>query len=104
MTRVFAVPNPNYANITVEVIQSRALADLLVYRNDKAVSEAHDESIWTFVEQRQNAHIAVYFTHEGRGMAHLRIAYVPNATLAGWMKHHRLRGRLNRRHPELALG
>ncbi|MEM8869974.1 MAG: DUF6150 family protein [Pseudomonadota bacterium] len=100
MTRVFKVERPEYANVSVAVVPSAASADLLVYRNDQAISQANAEPIWSFVKSRINAHLAVYFVPPDRGGAQLRIAYVNNPTLAGWMRHHKLKDRLSRRYPE----
>ncbi|MEM7615227.1 MAG: hypothetical protein AAF245_09280, partial [Pseudomonadota bacterium] len=64
------------------------------------VSQSNAEPIWSFVKSRINAHLAVYIVPPGRGGAQLRIAFVKNPTLAGWMRHHKLKDRLARKHPE----
>ena len=94
MTRVYKVDRPNYANFTVQVVTSPAAADLLVYQNDEAQSEAHSEGVWSFVKSRENAHASVYVTPPGRGGASLRICYVKTPSLSGWMRGHKLKGRL----------
>ena len=96
MTRVYEVTRPNYANFTVQVVNSPAAADLLVHRDDKAAAEAHGEGIWSFVGNRENAHAAVYVTPPGRGGASLKICYVKTPSLSGWMRGHKLKGRLSR--------
>lgn len=95
MTRVYEVERPNYANFTVQVVSSPAAADLLVFRDDDAGSPAHGEGIWTFVPGRENAQASVYLTPPGRGGAHLKICWVKTPTHAGWMRPHRLKGRLH---------
>ena len=94
MTRVYQVEKPNYANFSVQVVTSPAAADLLVHRDDAAVSEAHSEGIGSFVNNRENAHAAVYVAPPGRGGASLRICYVKTPVLSGWMRAHKLKGRL----------
>ena len=104
MTRVFKVDKPNYANFSVQVVTSPAAADLLVYQNDDAKSEAHSEAIWSFVGSRENAHAAVYVTPPGRGGAHLKICFVKTPSLSGWLRGHRLKGRLGQRAMKPAYG
>ncbi len=94
MTRVFAVDRPNYANFTVQVVTSPAAADLCVYQDDQATSPSHGEGIWTFTKGRENAQAAIYITPPGRGGAHLKVCWVRNPSLSGWMRGHRLKGRL----------
>ncbi len=100
MTRVYEVNRPEYANLTVGVVQSAGAADLLVYRNDRAVSQSNAEPIWCFVKGRETAHVSVYFVPAGHGGAQLRIAWTKTPSLAGWMRHHKFRGMLARRHPD----
>lgn len=102
MTRVYEVQKPEYANLTVRVVESAAAADLLVYRNDQFVSQANAEAIWCFVKGRETAHMSIFFPPQGQD-AMLRIAWVKTPSLAGWMRHHKLRGRMVRRYPEKVL-
>ena len=97
MTRLFQAERPNYANFTAQVVTSPSAADLLVYRSDDARSEAHGEGVWTFVDQRENAHVAVYLTPPGQGGAHVKICWVKVPSFAGWLRPHRLKGRLRTR-------
>lgn len=101
MTRVYQVDRPEYANLTVSVVDAAGMADLVVHRNDQAVSQSNAEPIWCFVKGRATAHLAVYFMPPGQG-AELRIAWTKTPSLAGWMRHHKMRGRLARRYPERA--
>lgn len=94
MTRVYETDNPNYADVVLDLVSSPVMADLLVYRRDDAKSEAHDETVWTFVDTRENAHIAVYFAPPHMRAAHLRICYVSSRMRAGWNRVHRLKGKL----------
>lgn len=96
MTRVHVVDNPAYADLTVQIVLTPGLADLLVYRNDSYKSTAHFETVWTFVTERDLAHTSVYFVPRDRGGAHLRVAFVTSQGLSGWVRPHRLKGRLNR--------
>lgn len=96
MTRVYETDNPNYADVVIDLVSSPVMADLLVYRRDDARSESHDETVWTFVDERENAHIAVYFAPPHLRAAHLRIFYVKSRALSGWNRTHRLKGKLKR--------
>ena len=94
MTRVYETDNPNFADVVVDLVETPVMADLLVYRRDDARSEAHSESVWTFVNSRENAHISVYFAPKSLRAAHLKICYVSSRMQAGWNRRHRLQGKL----------
>ncbi|WP_112320698.1 DUF6150 family protein [Oceanibium sediminis] len=94
MTRVYETDNPNFADVVVDVVSSPVMADLLVYRRDDARSEAHDETVWTFVNTRENAHLIVYFAPKTLRAAHLKICYVNSRMAAGWTRRHKLKGKL----------
>ncbi len=94
MARVYEVQNVNYADLTVEVVSTAALADLSVFRDDGAMSQNWAEQIWSFVGQRHNAQLAVYLKQPDHMGADLRISFVPRRALAGWSRQHRLQGHL----------
>ncbi|MHA3978318.1 DUF6150 family protein [Halovulum sp. GXIMD14794] len=94
MARVLEVSNPNYADLTVEVLSNPAMADLSVFRDDAAQAHAWTEQIWSFVPERHSAQISVYLKQPDHMGADLRIAFVPRRAMAGWSRPHRLRGRL----------
>lgn len=95
MTRIYEVANPNYADLSVRVINSPAMADLVVYRDDNAMSEAHGEEFWTFVPKRENAHLSVYFAPGGMTCGHISVAFTNDRRKAGWQRFHKFRGNLN---------
>ena len=74
------------------------MADLIVYRDDDTVSEAHGEEFWTFVETRENAHLSVFFTPRGMTYGHISIAYTDDRRKAGWQRFHKFRGHLGNSH------
>ena len=103
MARIYEVKSSNYADLTVRVVPIPTMADLIVYRDDDAVSEAHGEEIWTFVKDRENAHLAIYFTPRGMTYGHLSIAYTKERRMAGWQRFHKLRGHLGNSYQRFAV-
>jgi len=103
MTRIYEAKSSNYADLTVRVVSIPTMADLIVYRNDEAESEAHGEEIWTYVPNRENAHLCVYFTPRGMTFGHLTVAFTKNRRLAGWQRFHKLRGHLGNSYQRFAV-
>ncbi|MEM6466192.1 MAG: DUF6150 family protein [Pseudomonadota bacterium] len=93
MTIVTEVENPHLADVTVEVVQSRGMADLLVHKSEGPAPTQHGEAQWCFVAGRVPAAKRVHFT-KTPGLASLKICYVSSKALAGWLKNHKLKGRL----------
>lgn len=93
MTLVYETATSNYADFSVEVVHSAGVADLLVYREKSRGAAQIDESVWCFVDGRESSKKAVHFTNVP-GFTHLRVFYVASRSLAGWLKNHKLRGRL----------
>ena len=94
MTLVHEVQKPNYADLSVQVVRSPAVADLLVYRQDEGgATPNRNEGVWCFTGARASAARAIHFTDKP-GFAHLRICYVGAPGLSGWLKNHKLKGRL----------
>jgi uncharacterized protein DUF6150 len=93
MTLVYETSTSNYADFSVQVVHSPAIADLLVYRDKSRGAAQIDEGVWCFVDGRETSKKAVHFT-KVPGFAQLKIFYVASRGLAGWLRNHRLRGRL----------
>ncbi len=93
MTMVFEVDKPAGADACVQVVDSPAVADLLVYKDEGKVSSLHNEGVWYFVGDRAPSAKKIHFTKKP-GYKNLKVCFVPSKGLSGWLKHHQLKGRL----------
>lgn len=94
MTRVFEASRPNFADYTICIVDLPAKADLIVYRDDAAEAASHGEMVWSFVDRREAAQCTVYFQPRGMIGGDLNVAFTDQREMAGWQRHHRLRGSL----------
>ncbi len=94
MTLVHEVDDPHKADLTVEVVKSQGVADLLVHRVEGGSPSLRNEAVWCFSGERTPSSKAIHFTHR-QGHAHLRVCFVKSPGLCGWLKRHKLRGRLS---------
>ena len=90
---VFEVDKPAGADACVQVVDSPAYADLLVYKDESTVSALHNEGIWHFVGDNKPSTKKIHFTSKP-GYKNLKVCFVTNKGLSGWIKNHQLKGRL----------
>ncbi len=94
MTLVMEVPETTHADLSVQVVHTKAVADLLVCRSDTPFPAQKNEAVWCFVPNYRHSTRTVHFTSDP-GAAQLRICYVNGPTLAGWLRNHPLKGHLS---------
>ncbi len=94
MTVICEVFDPAEAELTVEVVQRRAIADLLVHIDNSKRHVGHTEAIWSIVEERKPLARRIMFT-EKPGLARLKVCFVDSPVQAGWVRNHALKGRLH---------
>lgn len=95
MPRVFVTEDRANAGLTIQIVKTKFLADLLVFRSDGSSARAGDETNWTFVKRRDQSQLTVFVHDSGHHRPDLRIAFVSSPMQTGWMrKGHPLRGKL----------
>jgi hypothetical protein len=93
MTLVMEVAETNRADLSVQVVDTRGVADLLVCRSEAAFMAQKNEGIWCTVPAYRHGIRTVHFTRDA-GAAQLRVCFVDQPSLAGWIRNHPLKGRL----------
>lgn len=95
MPVVRSVPQRTAGSLSVCVVESQGLADLCVYRAESASEAKWSDAVWQVVDEGRGD-TSVHFT-DTPARADLRVHFVSDKTLSGWMKRHPLKGRLSRR-------
>lgn len=82
---------PGEATLRAAIVSDRGRADLLVW----LVSHrglAHHESHWFMTKKEEESHWSVWFCSEG--LADIKVYFVKTQGEAGWVRGHRLKGKL----------
>ncbi|UXY17259.1 DUF6150 family protein [Chitiniphilus purpureus] len=90
MACVYQAASPGEAQLRVAIV-GRGEADLLVRRVGSR-GLARGEARWFITRDRQDAGLWIHFT--SIGMAELKVCFVDADGEAGWVRPHRLQGRL----------
>ena len=91
MARIYQAATLGEADFRVALVANREEADLLVHRVS-SLGLAAGDCLWFMTRERQVATSSIYFV--SIGMAHLLVHFVDTYSEAGWLRTHRLHGRL----------
>lgn len=92
MARVFQTRQMGEAHWRVAIVDDLGLADLAVCRV-ATWGEARGDALWYITRDKQDADTWLYFG--SIGFCELKVCFVPHRGQAGWLKRHRLQGRLS---------
>lgn len=100
MPRVYFTEDPDLASLTIQIVKTKFLADVLIHRPNGPSFGSNSETSWTIVADRDQANYSVFVHDGGHHRPDLRVAFVNNPTEAGWMRRaHPLRGKLRDMRP-----
>ena len=91
MARIFVTDMMGEADILVAIVEEQGFADLLVHRVATRGLAAGDDR-WYMTDTRGDATCLIYLC--SLGMSQLTVCMVDSYGAAGWVRRHRLCGRL----------
>lgn len=91
MARIYQTASIGEAQVRVAIVSARDQADLLVHRVGSQ-GLARGDALWFMTRDKQDATTWIYSCSVG--MAEVKVCFVDNHAEAGWVKPHRLKGRL----------
>jgi hypothetical protein len=91
LARIYQAASLGEADFRVAQVGNRGEADLLVHRVS-SWGLAQGDSLWFVTRDRQEATSSIFMV--SRGMAQLQVYFVDTRSEAGWVRSHRLHGRL----------
>ncbi len=91
MARIFQTSSMAQADLLLNIVPARDMADLLVHRVS-SMGLAQGDALWFITRNRQEATVSVHFT--SRNLAQVTIFFVDSSGEAGWQKASLHRGRL----------
>ncbi|GLU31280.1 DUF6150 family protein [Trinickia caryophylli] len=91
MARIYQAESMGMADVRIALVRDRARADLLACRVS-SYGMATGDARWFITTDRAQATVTAYFCDEGS--ANLRVCFVSSLGEAGWLRLHRLQGRL----------
>ncbi len=92
MARVYQTWQMGEAQVRLAIVDHVGMADLAVHRVSNW-GEARGDALWFITRNREDANIWIYFGSPG--FCDLKVCFVENRGEAGWLKPHRLKGRLS---------
>jgi len=81
------------ADINVSRVEDRTDADLLVFVTDSHGVSFGKEDVWSYVESEGESNIKIFWD-ETTPVADLKVCFVDDLGVAGWVKGHPLKGNL----------
>ncbi len=81
------------ADINVSRVEDRTDADLLVFVTDSHGVSFGKEEVWSYVEREGECNIKLFWD-ETTPVTELKVCFVDDLGVAGWVKEHPLKGSL----------